>query len=211
MTSSPRLRLYGVSSSRASRCQWALGELAVDYELIPVDDHSGETRSQAFLAINPNGKVPCLLDGELRIFESLAINLYLARKFDRGLWPGSLEAEGLAYQWSFWVLNEIENLLMEYLHARARRDDRAMHAVMSALEHPMRVLETELDDGDFLLENRFTIADLNAAANFSAAAFFDYDFSAWPVARAWLQRCYARPAADVAGSSLQRFRLILGV
>jgi len=207
----PTIRLYGISSSRALRCQWTLREIGLEYEHIPIDDHSGATSRPDYLAINPNGKVPCLVDGDLRLFESLAINLYLARRYGRELWPQTLGAEGQVYQWSFWALNEVENALMEFLYGRARADDVAMRTAISALAQPLGVLDDELRQRDYLIEGRFTIADLNTAASFSAGAFFDYDFSAWPNVHSWLQSCYGRAAANIPGSSLQRFREMLAI
>lgn len=207
----PHLRLYGIASSRASRCQWVLNEIGLECEIVPVNDRTGETRTSEFLKINPNGKVPCLFDGELRIVESMAINLYLARRYGGDLWPRTFEGEAAAFQWTLWSVNEIENRLMEYLYARTRGDEDAMRKALRVLAGPLRVLDDEFAHRDYLAEDRFTIADLNAASNFAAGAFFGYNFSDYPRVFAWLKRCYARPACRIEGSTLMRFIALLGI
>src|SRR5262245_65462598 len=105
-------KLYGVRQSRAMRSLWALEELGVPYEHVPIDFVT-EAKKPEFKAINPNGKIPALVDGEVTLFESLAINLYLAKKYDKaGIQPATLEDEARAIQWSVWATTEIEPLLI---------------------------------------------------------------------------------------------------
>ena len=100
------IKLYGVNDTRAFRNRWMLEELGLEYKLVPVTEHG--TRTPEFLAINPNGHVPVLVDGELKLVESMAINLYLAMRYGGGLWPDSLDDQARAVQWSFWVMLEVE-------------------------------------------------------------------------------------------------------
>ena len=100
------ITLYGISSSRASRNMWMLNELALDYKHIPVSDRNGETRSVDFMKLNPNAKVPLLVDGETTIFESIAINLHLANKYKGELWFEDLDLQGTVMQWSIWAMME---------------------------------------------------------------------------------------------------------
>ena len=88
------ITVHGVAPSRTYRCLWLLEELGLEYEreLVHWDDE-GEKRS-AYLELNPNGRVPCLVDGDLVLFESLAINLYLIRRYGGSLAPNSIEDEG---------------------------------------------------------------------------------------------------------------------
>ena len=92
------LEIYGVARSRAFRTLWMAGELGLDYRLIKVDFADGGTRRPEFLAINPNGHVPVIDDDGFRLWESMAINLYLAKKYggDSGLYPQRLEDEARA-------------------------------------------------------------------------------------------------------------------
>ena len=91
------MQLYGVGG-RVFRCLWMLEEVGAEYEQIPVDWSAGESRTADFLALNPNGKVPLLVDGDLRLFESLAINYYLARRYAPQLWAANAAQEANATQ-----------------------------------------------------------------------------------------------------------------
>src|SRR6266704_3003775 len=95
------IKLYGIPRSRAMRPLWMLEELGLPYEQVKVS-FVNDTRKPEFLRLNPNGHIPVLQDGDLVLWESLAINLYLARKYDKGLWPKRVEDEGRAFQWSLW-------------------------------------------------------------------------------------------------------------
>ena len=72
------ITLYGISMSRAGRCVWALEEIGLDYEQVPIHFNDGGARTPEYLAINPNARIPSLIDGDLVLYESMAINHYLA-------------------------------------------------------------------------------------------------------------------------------------
>jgi len=166
------ITLYGHSFSRAHRNLWMLKELGVPFEHVPTGFFDGSTKKPEFLAINPNGRVPVLVDDGQPIFESMAINLYLARKFRGELAPQSLVEEGLATQWSFWVTTEVEkplmvaaaNLLMFPEHQRNKEESQAM---LQKLDRPLRVLDAHLADRQHILGGGFTVADLNVSAPIS--------------------------------------------
>ena len=85
------IKLYGIRQSRAMRSLWALEELGVPYENVPIN-FATDAKKPEYLKINPNGRIPALVDGDVALFESMAINLYLAKKYDKtGLYPRSLE------------------------------------------------------------------------------------------------------------------------
>ena len=92
------IRLYGEPRSQAFRCVWMLEELGLDFELVPTSFSNGESRAPDFLAINPNGKVPVLVDGDTTVWESLAINHYLADRYDGGLRPRTPGEAGEAFR-----------------------------------------------------------------------------------------------------------------
>ena len=114
------ITLYGIPQSRTSRCLWLLEELGVPYENVPVS-FIGDAQKPDFLKINPNGRVPALDDDGLVLFESLAINLHLARKYDggKGLWPKTADDQSRAVQWSIWAMTELEPPVMKLLMNRA--------------------------------------------------------------------------------------------
>jgi glutathione S-transferase len=189
------LKIYGATQSRAFRAWWAAKELGLDYEHVQAD-----LKSADFAKINPNAKMPAISDGKTTIFESMAINLYLARKHDKGLWPKSVDDEGLTFQWSFWVMTEVEkpllNVLMDVIGMK--KDAKAADEGRAALEKPFNILNMALAGKDYLLGDKFTIADLNVASVISWAKPARIDLDAWPNLKAWLERCTTRPAAIAA-------------
>ena len=109
------IKLYGTVMSRAGRAAWALEELGLKYEHVPIS-FSGDTRKPEYLKINPNGHIPSIDDNGLIVWESMAINLYLAEKYGKApFWPATVEGHAGAYQWSFWGMTELEPHLIALL------------------------------------------------------------------------------------------------
>jgi len=190
------IKLYGIPRSRTARALWMLEELQVPYELVPVS-FIGEARRPEYLKINPNGHIPALRDGDLTLFESLAINLYLARKYDKGLWPKTVEGEAKAYQWSIWSMTELEEPLLTALLNRAflpedQRDPKKADDAAERFKTPLNVLEGQLT-GEYLTGKDFTVADLNVASVLGWAPLGGLDLGRAPKAQAWLGRCTGRP------------------
>ena len=190
------IKLYGVPRSRTARTIWMLEELQIPYENVPVS-FIEESRKPAYMKINPNGHIPALQDGDLTLFESLAINLYLARKYDKGLWPKTIEGEAKAYQWSIWAMTELEEPLLTVLLNRAflpetQRDAKKADEAAERVKTPLKVLEGQLT-GDYLGGKDFTVTDLNVASVLSWAPLGGLDLSIAPKSQAWLGRCTARP------------------
>lgn len=201
------ITLYGITASRAFRCLWMLEELGLPYHREKIDYRGGELRSPEYLSINPNARIPALKDGDHVLSESMAINLYLARRYgtEKRLWPDSPESEGLALQWSFWVMSEIEtHLLALLMHKRMlptnKRDpDRASRSE-GILRAPLQVLEQALAGREYLVDERFTVTDLNVAAVLSWTRPARYSLRSLPQTQAWLDRCLDRPARKRAQS-----------
>ncbi|MFN8640826.1 MAG: glutathione S-transferase family protein [Candidatus Binatia bacterium] len=198
------ITLYGIPASRAFRCLWALRELGLEFDHVPTDFAAGGTRTAQFLKLNPNGHIPVLVDGATVLWESLAINLYLARHYGAGsLWPASVADEGRTFQWSFWATTEVETpLLATLMHRRIlprqQRDADAAAAGEAKLAAPFGVLDGALRGREYLLGERFTVADLNVAAVLSWTALAGLDLARWPQLAAWLARCTERPACRAA-------------
>src|SRR2546425_7518425 len=167
------IKLYGVPRSRAVRSLWMLEELALPYENVKITPAS-DTRTPEFLRLNPNGHVPVLQEDGLTLCESMAINLYLARKYDKGLWPKTVEDEGRAYQWSLWAMTELEEpvlttLLHRMFFPEEQRDAKKADDAAERFKQPLSVLEGALGGKPYLLGNAFTVADLNVASVISWA------------------------------------------
>ena len=195
------LRLYGITASRAFRPLWLLHELGLEYEHVPLDYRGEELGDPAFLAVNPNGRIPALVDGDLVLWESMAINLYLARRYgvDVGLWPKTIEGEALALQWSFWVMSEVERPLLSVLmHSRVlpteKRDAEKVSRNLGLLKAPLAVLDQALAGRDYLLGRYFTIADLNVAAVLAWCKPARLSLEDYAQLDGWLKRCLDRPA-----------------
>jgi len=192
------IKLYGTSMSRAARSLWALEEAGVKYEHVPVG-FTGETRKPEYLKINPNGHVPALDDNGTFLWESMAINLYIAEKYAKApLWPSTVEGHAACYQWSFWGMTEVETPLLDIFMNRMKpadqKDEKAAQASIDKLKMPLKVLDDRLHQSEYLLGKEFSIADLNVASVMSLAPFIQLDLSATPMAQKWLQKCLGRPA-----------------
>src|SRR6187401_1424314 len=112
------LQLYGNTRSRALRCLWMLEEVGQPYELVEKSLRADDLQSADYLRLNPNARIPTLVDGDVVLWESMAINLYLAQKYD-GAMRCDARVLGIAAQWSFWAMLEMEALLLELLEHRA--------------------------------------------------------------------------------------------
>ena len=193
------ITLYGVGRSRAMRVLWMLEELGVPFEHEQIHFAKGGTHTPEFLRINPNGHVPALRDGDVVLFESLAINLFLARKYGKGLWPATVDDEGRTYQWSVWAMTELEEPVVTTLIHRmflpdAQRDAAKAADAATRAQKPLGVLEGALADRPHLLGDAFGVADLNVASVLSWAPLAGIDLGPFPRTQAWLARCTARPA-----------------
>ena len=193
------LKIYGIARTRAFRALWMARELGLGYEHDPVEIGDAGARTPEFLAINPNGRLPVIVDDGFVLFESLAITLYLAKKHSPGrLYPGTLEGEARAWQWSLWAVTEVDRGVNIWsLHAvrlPPEEQDLAKRAeALKVLVAPFKVLDDAVSKQPYLLGDTFTVADLNVAAVISRA--LDMDLSATPRLGDWLRRCLERPAA----------------
>jgi glutathione S-transferase len=193
------IKIYGVPRSRTMRCLWMAEEIGVPYENIKTNFAKGEARTAEFLRINPNGHVPALEDGDVRLFESLAINLYLARRYGAALWPKSIADEGRLFQWSVWAMTELEEPLVTALVHRmflpeAQRDATRADKAAERAKKPLGVLEGALEGREWLVGEAFGVADLNVASVLLWAPMAGIDLGPTPRTAAWLARCTARPA-----------------
>jgi glutathione S-transferase len=193
------LRIYGVARTRAFRALWIAEELGIAYEHVPIEIGDAGARTPEFLALNPNGRLPVIADDDFVLSESLAITLYLAKKYShRKLYPASPEVEARAWQWSFWAVGEVDRGVNIWsLHAvRLPADERnaaLRDEALKVLAAPFKVLDAAVAAQPYLLGADFSVADLNVAAVISRAV--DMDLSACRNLKDWLTRCLERPGA----------------
>lgn len=205
------LKIYGVYQSRASRNYWMAHELGIEFESVPVIqarrvvdpnalDAPFHTKSAAFLKINPNGHIPAIEDDGLILWESIAINLYLARKHRGPLAPQSLAEEGLIESWSLWAVNEIEQnavkIVLTYDNALQETPGgkETLAVATRLLKRPFEILNQHLATQDYLVGNRFTVADLNVAEICRYGMTETALTGPNPNVVAWYERCHDRPA-----------------
>ncbi len=191
--------LFGITASRASRNLWLLEELDVPYQRVVIDYKNKGTRTPEFLAINPNGHIPALLDDGQVIWESLAINLYLARKYGGALAPANLKEEGECLKWSFWAMTEIEKDALSVLMHRLAMPAEQRKAELAdqsegSLRKPLAVLDAHLIGKSFMMGDRFTVLDINLASICSWLRAGKTTLSEHPNLARWLTVCLARPA-----------------
>jgi glutathione S-transferase len=193
------MKVYGPSMSRIGRITWCAKEVGVPCEQIEVPWN--QLKEASFLAINPNGKSPGFVDGDLKLFESLAINLYIAKKYGTGeLYPTNIEDEARVFQWTLWAASEVEHLVITSLLVKLgiSKDVEGAKAGAEKVKPAMKVLDEYLKDRTWLVGNKFSVADLNVASVVAIAHFGDVDLSYVPNVKAWLERCISRPARNPA-------------
>lgn len=200
------LRIYGTAYSRAIRVYWAAEELGLAHETVAIDfkdvgDGPTGKNNPEFRAASPLGRVPAIDDGGVKVFESLAITLYLAKKHGRGLWPATPAGEAAAFQWTLFAQSELDGAMVDWARnafvlPEPERDPAKATAALEKLEKPFAALEAVLARAPWLAGDAFTVADLNVAATMFRAK--KMDLSSRPHLAKWLAACFARPAAKKA-------------
>jgi len=193
------ITIYGSPNSSAGRCYWCLEEIGVPYTVKAVDFATKEHKSEWFMKINPNGKVPALTDGVLTLFESMAINFYLAEKYKPELLGTTTEAKALVYQWSFWSLTELQSPMIQIFIQKVfvpaeRRSQQVIDDNEKILPGLLSVLNQALENKKYLAGNDFTLADLSTASVAIITQAIGYDISHYPNIKSWLGHISERPS-----------------
>jgi len=202
-------KLYGAFRSRATRNLWLLAELGVPYEHIPVLQANRKsaaaggvmtTRSPEFLALSPAGAVPVLDDDGFVLSESLAINLYLAKKHGGPLAPRDLQEEAKMMQWALYAATSVEAQaqVVAYAYSQNRagttEGDADIAAASAKLARPLDVIEAHLAKHGHPVGGRFTVADINLAEIMRSTQAHPPLLDPRPATKAWLLACQERPA-----------------
>jgi glutathione S-transferase len=193
------MKLYYVPMTRSNRPRWMLEELGVPYELVRLDPRKGETRTPEYLRINPVGKVPALVDGDVTMFESAAICAYLGDEFpEKKLAPAiGTKERALYYQWLFFGMTTLEAPVA--LHARhttgLAAEERVAAVAESAkadVERALAAPEAVLKDREYLLGS-FSAADVIVGGTLLWAAVQKL-LGGHPALEAYVNRLKGRPA-----------------
>jgi glutathione S-transferase len=193
------IQLYGNPRSRAMRCLWMLEETGQPYQLIEKSTRPDDLQTVEYLRLNPNARIPTLVDGDVTLWESMAINIYLAQKYDGPLRLAGPKDLGLAAQWSFWAVLEMEALLLNLLEHRAMlpefaRDPSQAERNELLLRKPLSVLNDRLTGREYLAGDSFTVADLNVASILAWGRMARFNLAACSEVARWLDACLARDA-----------------
>ncbi|WP_111414997.1 glutathione S-transferase family protein [Billgrantia lactosivorans] len=194
------MKLYGTPPTRALRAVWLLNELGLEYELVPVDLMQGEHLQPDFLALNPAAKVPVLVDGNHVITESAAIQLYLAEKYPQaGFIPSAVEGRAQMHRWNFFMVTEIEQPLWRiarhtFLYPDEKRLPQDVDQARQECREMLAVLERHMQEREYMVGDRLSVADFNAAYTLDWANEENL-LDAAPRLREYLKAMYARPTA----------------
>ena len=206
-----RIQLYSLPTPNGVKVSIALEELGLPYEPHTINIGQNETWGPEFLSLNPNGKIPAIIDPNgpggkpIGLFESGAILLYLAEKTGKFL-PADPVARIETIQWVFFQMAAVGPMFgqLGFFHKFAGReweDKRPLERYRAESHRLIRVLETRLADRAFIMGDDYTIADMsllgwvrNLVGFYGAGDLVAYgELKAVP---AWLERCLARPAVQ---------------
>jgi len=194
------IKIYGSPRSSAGRCYLVLEEIGQAYENIPLEMmEKREHKSPEYLKLNPNGKVPCLVDGNFVIWESLAINNYLADKYKPDLLGATAQERGHVQQWSIWALAELQPPMVEILiqtlfTPEDKRNPVVIAKAQEKIPPMLAVLDQALAGKDYLVGNKLTLADLNAGSVVNIAVALQIPLDQFPNIGRWLGRLKERPS-----------------
>lgn len=194
------LKIYGPARSRSSRALWMAEECGVPYEHEDLTRYpTMDAKSAAVREVNPIGKIPVVIDGDFVLTESMAINLYLAKKYGRHLWPAGEQEQAKVLQWTFFGVTEIDPPLVQLMIERTFRKEAERNADnekrnADAARRSLAVLDGYLANHRWLVTDSFCVADLNVASVLSFVAGAKVDMAEYPHIQEWLARCQDRPA-----------------
>jgi glutathione S-transferase len=196
------MKLYEFAPTRSIRVRWTLQELGVAFEAVTIDMMAGEHRSPQFLKINPAGKIPVLVDGDLTLTESVAICVYLAEKYrERDLIPNDPRERARLNQWLLFTATELEQPLWRIarhtnLYPKDKRLPAEIELARSDFTAMAKVLNEHMDGRTFVLGNRVSVADFVLAYTLDWAQLVKL-LGGLPRLEAYVERMYARPCAPM--------------
>jgi len=205
------IRFYFHPTPNPAKIALFLEEAGLPYEVVPVDTSKGEQHGAEFRAINPNGKVPAIVDTDgpggraVRVFDSTAILLYLADK--TGLFLGKAEDRAELLSWLMFVASGLGPFSGQAVHFQRMAPEKPPYAVnryRREIDRHYEVLESHLEGREFLVGDSYTIADISAWGWIARAAFVlpgsDDPLAAYPNVKRWFDAINARPAVERANA-----------
>ena len=191
------IEFFGSPASSSGRSRWMLEEVGVPYEYKRVDVRAGQCKTPQFTRMYGGATVPVLRDGDLVLGESIAINFYLAEKYQPELLPSDLALRAQAYQWSLWAITNVQpdllTVMFDAMKPAEQRNPPAVDAAKLRLEPQLAFIDRALEGHAYLVGDRFTVADVNAGSVLNLARVTGL-LMGLPNAGAWMERLVARPA-----------------
>jgi glutathione S-transferase len=188
------------TSSNVQIVMWAIGELGLPHRRLDVGGAFGGTNTPEYLAMNPNGLVPCIQDGDLTLFESAAILRYLGAKYaDEPFWPKDAARRGRLDQWAEWGRTSLTPPMAQIFGQLVRtRESERNAATLANLEAQLRKLagiaDKRIGDGPWLAGADFTFADIPFAHQLYRYFTLPFDRAETPNLVAYYERLKERPA-----------------
>ena len=199
------LKIYGQPRSRAFRVLWLAKEAGIAYEHIPVSITGDQPQCKEpwYVELNPNARVPTIDDDGFVMWESAAINLYLAEKYQCALYPTTSQGRGRMLQWAFFIANDAEPPLITMFRNRIllppeKRDAALADAAEAQLVEKLKLLDDHLAKNAYFGGDRWDMADFMVASVLYTLVPLKYDLSKYPRFDAWLKASIERPAAKEA-------------
>ncbi|WP_051332209.1 glutathione S-transferase family protein [Cucumibacter marinus] len=196
-----QITLWGrKTSANVQKVLWTLAELDLDYVRVDIGGKFGGNDLPDYRAMNPNGLVPALRDGDLIMWESNAIVRYLAASYGKGtLWPESPVERALVDQWADWSCSTFQpawlNIFLNLVRVPAEKRDQAkVDACVAATVKAFEVMQTQLARTPYLAGDRLTYADIVAGAGLYRWETMEIDRPALPHIEAWHARLKERQA-----------------
>lgn len=199
------LKVYGQYRSRAFRVIWLCKESRIPYEHVnvTVNVEAAQCKEAWYTALNPNARVPTIDDDGFVMWESGAINLYLAEKYRSPLWPADVAGRGRMLQWAFFVANDVEPHMIAVMQNRLlfppeKRNPALADEADAKLQPRLSVLDSHLEKNDFFGTGRWDMADFMVASVCYSFTVMKYDLSKFPHFLKWLMASIERPKAKEA-------------
>jgi glutathione S-transferase len=194
------MKLYHFPSPNPQKVHFALLELGLECEIVPVDLTKGEHRKPEFLALNPYGRVPVLSDGDLTLWESHAILAYLGEKAGK-IWPASAAGRADALRWLFFLSGHVAPPAADLARNRiavkvvgGKQDEDAIARGERALPDVIRIVEAQLGKSKWLLGDDFTLVDCAYAPILNITEKAGFSYEEFPKVRAYMDVIRSRPA-----------------
>jgi GST-like protein len=204
------IKFYFNQAPNPAKVALLLEEASLPYEIIPVDTRKGEQFKPEFLALNPNAKVPAIVDGDILIFDSNAILLYLAEKTGLFLPDNGLQQRGELLSWLMFIATGVgpySGQAVHFKHYAPKGLDYAANRYQFEARRHFAILDARLTDRPFLLGERYTIVDMAAWgwARLVPYVLGDDAWNALPNLKRWFDDISARPAAVRANALKDRY------